>query len=72
MEISDMLNAGVQPVHEVLSALKQLKEDQILQINAPFIPAPLIDKAIGVGYDYWISEVAEDEFLVYFRKGSIR
>lgn len=67
-----MLNAGVQPVHEVLSALKQLKEDQILQINAPFIPAPLIDKAIGVGYDYWISEVAEDEFLVYFRKGSIR
>jgi len=72
MDISDMLNAGEQPVHEVLSALKQLKEDQILEIVAPFIPAPLIDKAIGLGYDYWINEVAEDDFLVYFRKGSIR
>ncbi len=68
IDISDMLNAGEQPVHEVLSALKRLKEDEILEINAPFIPAPLIDKAVGLGYDYWISEVAEDEFLVYFKK----
>jgi hypothetical protein len=68
MDISDMLNAGEQPVHEVLSALKKLKQGEILEINAPFIPAPLIDKAIGLGYDYWISEVAEDEFLVYFKK----
>jgi hypothetical protein len=67
MDISDMLNAGEQPVHEVLSAIKKLKEGEILEINAPFIPAPLIDKAIGLGYDYWISEVAEDEFTVYFK-----
>ncbi|MEZ5072705.1 MAG: hypothetical protein R2751_17530 [Bacteroidales bacterium] len=68
IDITDMLNAGEQPVHEVLSALKKLKEEEILEINAPFIPAPLIDKAVGLGYDYWISEVAEDEFLVYFKK----
>lgn len=68
IDISDMLNAGEQPVHEVLSALKKLKEEDILEINAPFIPAPLIDKAVGLGCDYWISEVAEDEFLVYFKK----
>ncbi len=68
IDISDMLNAGEQPVHEVLSAIKNLNEGEILEINAPFIPAPLIDKAIGLGYDYWISEVAEDEFLVYFKK----
>lgn len=68
IDISDMLNAGEQPVHEILSALKKLKEGEILEIIAPFIPAPLIDKAIGLGYDYWISEVAEDEFIVYFRK----
>ncbi|MEE4116988.1 MAG: DUF1858 domain-containing protein [Marinilabiliaceae bacterium] len=68
MDISDMLNAGEQPVHEVLSAIKKLNEGQILEINSPFIPAPLIDKAIGLGYSYWISEVAEDEFIVYFRK----
>jgi hypothetical protein len=68
IDISDMLNAGEQPLHEVLSTLKKLKEGEILEMNAPFIPAPLIDKAIGLGYDYWISEAAEDEFIVYFRK----
>jgi len=68
MDISGMLNAGEQPVHEVLSALKKLKHGEILEINAPFIPAPLIDKAISLAYDYWISEVAEEEFLVYFKK----
>jgi len=68
IDISDMLNAGEQPVYEVLSAIKQLKKGEILKINAPFIPAPLIDKVSGLGYDYWISEVAEDEYLVYFIK----
>ena len=68
IDISDMLNAGEQPVHEVLSAIKKLDEGDILEINAPFIPAPLIDKASGLGYDYWISEGADDEFIVYFRK----
>jgi hypothetical protein len=68
MDISDMLNAGEQPVHEVLSALKKLKTGEILEVRAPFLPAPLIDKATGLGYDYWINEVAEDEFTVYFKK----
>ena len=68
IDIGDILNAGEQPVHEVLSAIKKLEGGEILEIKAPFIPAPLIDKAIGLGYDYWISKVAEDEFLVYFKK----
>ena len=68
IDISDMLNAGEQPVHEVLSALKKLKEGEILEINAPFIPAPLIDKATGLDYDYWINETAEDKFSVFFKK----
>ena len=68
INISDMLNAGEQPVHEVLSALKQLRNEEILEIYAPFIPAPIIDKAVGLGYDYWIKEVSEGEFTVYFKK----
>jgi hypothetical protein len=45
-----------------------MNDGQILEINSPFIPAPLIDKAVGLGYSYWISEVADDEFIVYFKK----
>ncbi|MDT8402258.1 MAG: DUF1858 domain-containing protein [Bacteroidales bacterium] len=68
INISEMLNAGEQPVHEVLGTLKRLKEGEILEIKSQFIPAPLIEKAQGLGYDYWINEVAEDEFFVYFMK----
>lgn len=68
IDIADMLNAGEQPVHEVLSALKKLNSGGILEIHAPFIPAPLIDKALGLGYRYWISKVAEDEIFVYFSR----
>lgn len=68
INISEMLNAGEQPVHEVLATLKKMKEGEILEIKSQFIPAPLIEKAQGLGYDYWINEVAVDEFFVYFRK----
>lgn len=67
IDIRDMFNAGEQPVHEVLSALKKVKESEVLEIHAPFIPAPLINKAISLGYEYWIRDVAEDEFTLYFR-----
>lgn len=43
-DIRDMLHAGEQPVHEVLSAIKQLGNEEILKVIAPFIPAPLLDK----------------------------
>ncbi len=68
LDIRDMLNEGEQPVHLVLSSLKKLKEREILETIAPFVPAPLIDKATGLGYDHWVLEIATDEIRVYFTK----
>jgi uncharacterized protein (DUF2249 family) len=67
IDIRDMLNAGEQPVHEVLSAIKKLKSDDILKVIAPFIPAPLIDKSLSMGYQHWLYEKGEEEFWVYFK-----
>jgi len=66
IDIRDMLNAGEQPVHEVLSAIKRLDDKKILKIIAPFVPAPLIDKSLSLGYMHWLDKKAEDEFFVYF------
>lgn len=66
IDIRDMLHAGEQPVHEVLSAIKRLDDKKILRIIAPFIPAPLIDKSLSLGYMHWLDKKAEDEFFVYF------
>ena len=61
-----MLNKGEQPVHEVLAAIKQLREGQILKIIAPFIPAPLIDKSRSLNYDHWLDRQEGEEYWVYF------
>lgn len=66
IDIREMLHAGEQPVHEVLSAMKKLSEGEILEVIAPFIPAPLLDKASSLEYVHWLHNVSEEEFLVYF------
>lgn len=68
IDISDMLNRGEQPVHEVLSAIKKLGENDILELTAPFIPAPLLDKSISLDYKHWVDKKSEVEFKVYFKK----
>jgi hypothetical protein len=68
IDVRDMLHQGEQPVHEVLSIMKTLKKKEILEVIAPFLPAPLIDKATGLGYLHWIKKVSEEEFYVYFKK----
>ena len=68
IDIREMLNRDEQPVHEVLAALKRLKENEILEIIAPFVPAPLLDKTISLEYKHWLDKKGEGDFRVYFSK----
>jgi hypothetical protein len=68
IDIRDMLNRGEQPVHEVLAALKKLGENEILEVVAPFVPAPLLDKSLSLGYKHWLDKRSEEEFRVYLGK----
>jgi len=68
IDIREMLNRDEQPVHEVLAAIKRLNENEILEIIAPFIPAPLIDKTLSLEYKHWLDKKAEGDFRVYFIK----
>jgi len=63
-----MLNRGDQPVHEVLSSIHKLGENEILEIIAPFIPAPLLDKSLSLGYKHWLEMKGSGEYRVYFKK----
>jgi hypothetical protein len=68
IDIRDMLNRDEQPVHEVLGAIKKLNQNEILEIIAPFIPAPLIDKTLSLQYRHWLDRSSENEYRVYFMK----
>lgn len=66
IDIREMLNKGEQPVHEVIAAIKKLNPGQILEIIAPFIPAPLIDKSLSLEYKHWLEKKTETEYRVFF------
>jgi hypothetical protein len=68
IDIREMLNRGEQPVHEVLAAIKKLNENDILEIIAPFIPAPLLDKTLSLEYKHWLDKKSDSEYMVYFSK----
>jgi hypothetical protein len=68
IDISEMLDQGEQPVHEVLGALKKLKAGDILKIIAPFLPAPLIDKSIGLDVDHWVDNQDGVHYVYFWTK----
>ncbi|WP_319590190.1 DUF1858 domain-containing protein [uncultured Draconibacterium sp.] len=68
IDIREMLNAGDQPVHEVMSAIKKLNDTEILKVVAPFVPAPLLDKSLSMEYKHWLDKKDSEEYWVFFIK----
>lgn len=67
-DIREMLAAGEQPVNQVISDLNHLNKGKIYKLTSPFLPAPLIDKAISLKIEHWVSYDLENSVLVYFYK----
>jgi hypothetical protein len=63
---SEMLAKGEHPVNQVLADLNHLKEGKIYQLIAPFLTAPLIDKATSLGLKHWIDQKSDEEYFIYF------
>jgi len=68
LDVREMLNTGEQPVNQVISDLNKIKTDEIYKVIAPFVPAPLIDKALSLEIEHWVKEEAEELFIVYFKR----
>lgn len=68
IDIREMLDRGEQPVHAVMASLKKLNHGEILELIAPFIPAPAIDKSLSLDYKHWIQELSKEDYRVYFAK----
>ena len=66
LDAREMLNRGEHPVGQVLADLQVMEKDNIYELVAPFYPAPLIEKAAGIGYSYYLTEVNHQEYRIYF------
>ena len=61
-----MLAAGEQPVNQVIADLQALAPGDIYRLMAPFMPAPLVDKASSLGISHWITRQDDGGFTIYF------
>jgi len=70
LDAREMLNRGEHPVGQVIADLHGMPADTIYELIAPFYPAPLIDKATGIGFSHYVVEVSREEFRIYFARTS--
>ena len=68
LNASEMLAAGEHPVNQVISDLNKLEDGVIYLLIAPFLTAPLIDKASSLGFRHWVNQVNSEEFHIYFSR----
>ena len=68
LDVREMLAAGEHPVNQVMSDLKKMRGNSIYKMIAPFLPAPLIDKATSLNVKHWIVKEQDELFIIYFFK----
>ena len=66
LDAGEMLAAGEQPVNQVIADLQTLGQGDIYRLLAPFMPAPLVDKASSLGISHWVTQDRDQEFVIYF------
>ena len=66
LDVREMLASGEHPVNQVIADLRSLDDDEIYKVTAPFIPAPLIDKATSLNLSHWIKKESDSLFFIYF------
>lgn len=66
LDARGMLAAGEHPVNQVIADLNALGQGDIYKLVAPFMPAPLVDKASSLGVSHWVTQKDDGEFVIYF------
>lgn len=67
LDVRPILESGVDPFQNIMKAVKEIKEDEVLLIINSFEPIPLYTVLGKNGFEYW-TEKENDVFKIYFYK----
>lgn len=67
LDVRPIIDSGKDPFLEIMSAIKQLKDDNVFHLINSFEPVPLYSVLGNKGYKHW-TEKGENVFNVYFFK----
>jgi len=68
LDAREMLARGEHPVAQVMADLNLLENNSIYKLIAPFLPAPLIDKATSISIEHWVDKKSDELYNVFFYK----
>ncbi len=68
LDIGPWLEAGEQPLEQVMQRLNQLDPGETLSVRAPFEPAPLMDMAVKKGFEVVVNHVDPNGVQVLFHR----
>lgn len=66
LDAGAMLAAGEQPVNQVIADLNSLPRGNVYKLVAPFMPAPVVDKASSLGISHWVTRDGDQGYIIYF------
>ena len=55
-------------VEDLINDLSHMEKGSIYKLIAPFLPAPIIDKAASLQIKHWLIKENDELFVVYFYK----
>jgi hypothetical protein len=67
----EMIERGEHPLGKVLIDLRALPDNAVYELTTSFEPAPLIDKARGLGFDVRVRQETPALFRTYFRRSPV-
>jgi len=66
LDARPIINSGGHPLDTVIKAVKNIQNGSIYELVTPFLPMPLIDKVVALGYESWSTQAEPDVFKTYF------
>lgn len=68
LDARQMIEGGGHPLENVMRDLAALPVGGVYELVTPFVPAPLIDVALGRGFEAWSAPPDAGVFCTYFRR----
>lgn len=66
LDVRPLIAQGEQPFTRVMDALSRLKTDEALELHAPFLPAPLVERLSSEGYSHRFEMTGPGHWSVCF------
>jgi uncharacterized protein (DUF2249 family)/predicted HTH domain antitoxin len=68
IDVRATIKSGADPFSDIMSALKALKEDEVLKLINVFEPIPIINVLKEKGYKAWTTKIGAEEYHTFFKK----